>query len=252
MDQVRVRKDVVYAEAGGSSLKLDLYQPPGSSPPVIVLIHDEEPGDALDTSKDWGEFTSYGRLLAASGMAAVTFTHRSSQGGLKLYEAAADVDDLIKYVRAHASDLGVDGDRIGVWAFSAGAAYGVRAALDGPPPFVRCVVAYYGALDLSRLRDRIPRKVLNDTLKMFSPIEYLGIRPERLPPILVMRADLDLPAINSSIDRFVEEARARGVTVQLLSHARGHHAFDVLDDDPRSAEILGDTIAFIANRLGVK
>jgi len=256
MDQVLVRKDIVYGEAGGSPLKLDLYRPAGSAaggaPPVVVLIHDDPPSDPPKAAKEWEASTSYGRLLAASGMAAVAFDHRSSEGGLKLYDAARDVDDLIKYLRGHASDLGIDRDRIAVWAFSAATPYGVRAAMDGPPPFVKCIVAYYGPLDLGGFRDKIPKRVLNDTLKMFSPIEYLDGRPEKLPPILVMRADLDLPAINSSIDRFVEEARARGVKVQLLSHPRGHHAFDLQDDDPRSAEILSETMAFVASRLGVK
>jgi len=255
MDQALIRKDRSYGKSEGFPLKMDLYQPAsfktGDRTPAVVLIHGDAPNEVLRNAKEWGVFTSYGRLIAASGMAAVTFNHRSAEGGMKIHDAAADVDALLKYVRGHAADLGVDADRICIWVFSAGGPYGLRAAMEGPPPFVRCIVSYYALMDLQRLRDRIPRQVLDDTLKVFSPIEYLKLYAKRLPPMLVMKADLDTPAINGAIDRFVVEARAQGAGVELLIHPAGRHAFDTLDDDPKSAAIIRETLEFVAKNLGV-
>jgi len=254
MDSVTIRKDIEYALAGKDPLRMDLYQPAsvgsGGRSPAVILVHGDAPDEVVGTAKDWGFFTSYGRIIAASGMAAITFNHRSSAGGPKLHEAARDVDALVTYVRGHAADLGIDPDRIGVWVFSAGGPYGLRAAMDGPPPFVRAIVAYYTPMDLRPMRARIPRRVLDDTLREFSPIESLKIFASKMPPILIAKAGLDDPAINDSIDAFVAEARARGVGVELLDHPSGHHAFDLLDDAPRTREIVAATLVFLRRNLG--
>jgi len=91
-------------------------------------------------------FTSYGRLLAASGFVAVTFNHGFS-GPERLLDAAADVDGAIAHVRANADELGIDPDRIALWAFSGGGPF-LSAAMRDRPPFVRALVAFYAILDL--------------------------------------------------------------------------------------------------------
>jgi acetyl esterase/lipase len=256
MEEAKVRREIAYAERGGDSLKLDLYQPAaegtGAGFPVVILVHGDAPPDAVRNAKDWGLLTSYGKLIAASGMAAVTFNHRSSEEGVRIYDAERDVADLIRYVRAHAADLGVDPGRVAVWTFSSSASYGMSAAMSDDPSWLRCLVAYYGAMDLPALRKRFPRRVLDDTLRAFSPRELLRSHPGRLPPILVTRADLDAPDLKEGVDRFVEDARARGVDVTLLTHPNGRPSFDLLDDDPKSAAIVRETLAFVAKSLGVK
>ena len=67
--------------------------------------------------------------------------------------------------------------------------------------------------------------------------------------MLVARAGLDRPVFNDAIDRFVAEAVQRGATIELLTHPRGQHGFDVLDDDDRSREIVARTLAFMSWHL---
>src|SRR5207244_12723022 len=99
MDDVVVRPDIPYRR--DPVLHCDLYLPPRDGPhPCAVFVHGDGPPDALENAKDWGQYTSWGRLSAASGMAAVTFNHRSTEGRTNLDEAAPHVDALGDFCRA--------------------------------------------------------------------------------------------------------------------------------------------------------
>src|SRR5690349_11067947 len=83
MDAVAVQRDLVYAlrvepgHTGETPLHMDVYTPTSAAAPapgVVVLVHGG-PVPRLG-AKNLGVFRSYGELLAASGMAAVTFDHR--------------------------------------------------------------------------------------------------------------------------------------------------------------------------------
>ncbi|HEX2060555.1 MAG TPA: hypothetical protein VHK90_07430, partial [Thermoanaerobaculia bacterium] len=66
MDNVDVRKNIRY----DGELTFDLYRPPNSSAalPVVVFIN----GVGRPDLKEWGQYTSWPRLVAARGIAAVT------------------------------------------------------------------------------------------------------------------------------------------------------------------------------------
>src|SRR5260370_31441016 len=78
MDRVKVRKDIVYKKTDDPNMKMDVYTPPGLGPgeqrPAVILLHGGAP--TRFQPKEWGFYQSWGRLVAASGMAAVTFTSR--------------------------------------------------------------------------------------------------------------------------------------------------------------------------------
>jgi dienelactone hydrolase len=250
MADVDVRSDLVYKTVGGRDLLFDLYRPRSCDRalPVVVFVHGDGPPEVLADAKDWGQYTSWGRLVAASGLAGVTFNHRSTLGGIELREAASDVDDLISRVREAADELGVDPNRLCIWTCSAGGPIGMRAALRGDE-HVRCAVCFYGMLDLRHLRDQMPEAVADEVLEEFSPVCHLARGGNGVPPLLVARAGLDRPAFNEAIDRFASEAVQRGATVDLLTHPGGRHGFDVLDDDDRSREIVARTLAFMTWHL---
>jgi hypothetical protein len=48
----------------------------------------------------------------------------------------------------------------------------------------------------------------------------------------------------------VQEALARNVSIEVMNHPQGRHGFDILDDNPRSREIIGRAIEFLKARLG--
>ncbi|HKC23293.1 MAG TPA: alpha/beta hydrolase [Thermoanaerobaculia bacterium] len=237
MEDVEIRRDLTYATADGTPLGMDVYRPAeagGTRLPAVVLIH----GGPIPVvgAKRMGVFTSYGRLLAASGFVAVTFNHRFLAPE-RLLDAAADVEAATSYVRGQAGELGVDENRLAFWAFSGGGPL-LSLALRGAPSYVRALVAYYAALEL-----------IDETRRDLSPIHHLRAEAGRVPPILVARAGLDQPSLNAGIDRFVQEALATNACVDVLNHPAGRHGFDILDDDARSREIIARTVEFLRLRL---
>jgi acetyl esterase/lipase len=252
MDRTAVRRDIVYRTAGETSdqtaLLMDVYRPGGSEKtrlPAVVLIHGGPVPNA--SPKDWGVFTSYGRLLAASGFAAVTFNHGFS-GPERLLDAAADVDGAIANVRADADGLGIDPDRIALWAFSGGGPF-LSAAMRDRPPFVRALVAFYAILDLRAKPPGASAAVTDEMRRDFSPLVHLGTEGTGMAPIFIARAGLDHPLLNGPMDRFIQEALARNLTLEVMNHATGRHGFDILDDDARSREIIARTLDYLKARL---
>ena len=157
--------------------------------------------------------------------------------------------DLMEYVRANAEEFGIDPDRLCVWVFSAGMPIGTWAAMHDAPPYVRCIVAYYGVMDLHSVRDRLPPDIPEEVLDEFSALRHLREHPHELAPIFIAKAGLDRPGLNASIDLFVDEARRLNARVELMVHETGRHAFDVLDDDERSREIIERTLKFIKENV---
>lgn len=254
MNRVRVRKNLTYKRVGGAELKMDVYSPvskrqSGHRPAVIFIHGGRIPPNLSTTPKEWGAYVSFGQLVAASGFVGVTFNHRF-YAWESLGDSQSDVMDLIAYVREHAAELGVDRDRIVLWAVSAGGIF-LSQPLRDRPHYIQCLVGYYAELDLQGERQSAPPSVTDEMLREFSPVYHLSKPTEGanasqgVPPIFIARASLDDASLNAGLDRFVQVALSRNVTLDLANHATGHHGFDVEDDNDRSREIIKRTIEFI-------
>lgn len=251
MEQLAARKDLVYKQAGASTLMMDVWSPRQPGPrPAIVFVHGGPiPGNLRTQPKDWGIYISYGQLAAASGLVGVTFNHRL-YGLDRVADAQADLVDLVAHLRADAAKYGIDRDRICLWAFSGGGPL-LSAAFDGGLPGVRCVVSFYGLLDRRPERADTPAAISDEVLQQLSPV-YHVTAGHRVPPMLIGRAGNDAPQINATVDAFVREAKVRNAPVQVIEHPTGHHGFDALDDDNRSREIIAAAIRFIAEQLAAR
>ncbi len=251
MEQSRVDKNRAYKTVEGMNLLLDVYYPAdlrdGELRGAVVFVHGLGAAELVKHIKDSGQYVSWGQLIAAGDLIAVTFNHRSPDEHLSLSDVAGDVDDLVKYVREHSEELQIDGDRLAIWAGSAGVPLGVRAALSGNPAFVKCLVTYYGPLDLQPLR--AAWELTEDDVHEFSARSYLK-HDESLPPMLIAKAGLDYPVLNASIDHFIKEASEKNVALDYMVHPGGQHAFDILDDVERSREIIKRTLEFFKTHLG--
>ena len=247
MTRVKVTKNLIYKRASGEELKMDVYSPPDARRarrPAVIFIHGGRiPRNLLTTPKDWGAYISLGQLVAASGFISVTFNHRFYTWE-SLRDSQSDVMDLISYIRDNAESLGIDKDRIILWALSAGGIF-LSQPLQQPHPYIRSIVAYYPELDLQNQRKAAPASVTDETLREFSPVHHLGNKEKNVPPLFIARAGLDDAELNAGIDRFVQLALSRNLTVDVVNHATGHHAFDIEDDNERSREIIKRTIEFI-------
>ncbi|HYE15452.1 MAG TPA: hypothetical protein VD968_13500 [Pyrinomonadaceae bacterium] len=218
-DKVEVRRDVTYKTEGDTTLKLDLYLPPGTADgarlPVVVFINgvgDPPANSGTPRVKEWGQYTSWPRLAAASGMAAVTYESRGT-------EADADADDLLDYLRKNAAALKIDENRLSIWACSANVRAGLSAAMQPGRSYVKSAVFYYGFMGLPAVRADVP--------------------------IFIARAGYDNLQLNNTLDAYVRRALEAEAQVTLVNYADGQHAFDVRDDTERSREIIRQTLDFI-------
>lgn len=249
MEDAEVRRDLVYRTLeDGTELTMDVYLPPGLADgerrPGVVFVHGGPvPMEMWPAIKGWGIYTSYGRLIAASGLVGITFNHRFLSME-RIEDTAASVAAACERVRAQAGSFHLDPDRLGVWAFSGGGPF-LGPLLLEKPAWVRCLVSYYAMLDLRPLREQIPGELSDEVLERFSPVACLPGEAFDGPPILIARAGLDRPWLNATADAFVARALAANATLDVLNHPRGQHGFDILDDDDRSREILARTIGFL-------
>jgi acetyl esterase/lipase len=253
MDDVAVRRGIAYRGAGGPVM--DVYAPPGLAAgerrPGVLFIHGGPlaPGFPLPPT-EWGVFRGYGALAAASGWIGVTFSHRFT-GFDQLDQAGEDVAAAITYVGEHAADLGVDGNRLALWAFSGGGGL-LAQALRVPAPQVRCLVGYYPVLDLRPLA-KVPgigERVDPETLRRYSALAAVEEADALTTPLLLARAGQDSPSLNAQLDAFVAAALAKNAPLDLLNHPAGRHSFDTLDDDARTHAIIQHTLGFLRECLG--
>jgi acetyl esterase/lipase len=244
MADVGVVSDVVYKVADDEALVFDVYTPVEEAPeagyPLVIITAGDTPPPPFTLPKDWRVYQDWGRLMAASGMVAVVGGHRIAvPQPANRANALEDIQDMIAYVRDHASEYNINPDKLCIMAFSAQVPPAMVAALQGTPDYVACAVAYYGVMELP-----------GNVYKPYSPVNFIETEPvEELPSILLAKAGFDAARINFSIEKFVEIAEERGADLTLLEHPEGQHAFDLRDDDDTSRAIMADTIAFLQAHL---
>jgi len=156
---VKVRRNLEYAQAGGQSLRLDIYSPrhPAGKLPVVVWIH----GGAWNSgSKD---FCPIG-FMAAQNLAIVSMDYRLDTVApfpAQLYDCKA----VIRWLRANAEKFNLDENHIGIFGASAGGHLALLLATTADQPQlegevggnlgfssrVQCVCAFYPPTDLNRL-----------------------------------------------------------------------------------------------------
>src|SRR4029453_19452844 len=119
--------------------------PEAENRPAVIFLHGGAKTDYAP--KDWGIYTTWGRLIAASGFIGVTFTHRLGYPDAALEKGAADVRDAINYVRANADKYHIAKEQICLAAYSAGGPL-LTVAMRGDMPFVRCLVGFYAFMDI--------------------------------------------------------------------------------------------------------
>jgi acetyl esterase/lipase len=249
MDAVQVTKDLRYAERAEPHLAMDVYRPPGlgadDARPAAIFIHGGGPPGA--PMKEMGIYTSYGRLVAAQGLVAVTFTHRLSFPKTMIAQGGADVADAVAYVRAHAAELNIDAQRLCLVAFSAGGPM-LAPYLRDAPEYVRGLVGLYPILEVE---DAAAHRAAETpaVLAAWSPLRQLAL-PGRKPPMFLARAGADeISQLLDGLDRFVAEALRCDYPLTVANNPGAPHGFDIGEATPRTLEILEAMFAFLRRRL---
>jgi acetyl esterase/lipase len=107
-----VRRDIVFGEVDGQKLALDLYLPAKQRPPLIVWVHGGGWGAGSKADMPLGH-------LVPEGFAIASVDYRLS--GVAPFPAQAhDIKAALRFLRAKASELGINADRIAIAGASAG------------------------------------------------------------------------------------------------------------------------------------
>jgi hypothetical protein len=217
---VVVNRGVVYGPpaSDGHARILNVYLPPApSAPPPVVLFVFGRPDPGARTllgcaMSEMACYDDWARLVAASGMGAVTYTTGD--------DPVADAGAVRAHLRERSEELGIDASRVGLWACSGN----MPAALDllgsRPGGFARAALLY----------------------------GYM--REVELPgdiPLLVVRAGRDaVEGINPSIDEFVAGALRRNLRLTVVNHPAAPHAFDLEDDSDATRAVVRDILRFLS------
>ncbi len=227
---------------------MDLYYPPDArldarTPAVVIVAGFPDPGFQRFVGcrfKEMGSSVSWGRLIAASGMVAITYTNR---------RPAADFDALCEHVGHHAASLGIDAERIGIWASSGNVPLALSALLKSAQIRPSCAAFLYGyMLDLEASTG------VADAAKTFGFANpCAGKSVEDLAgdiPLFIARAGRDeTPGLNESLDRFVGHALGVNLPLTVVNLPDAPHAFDLVSDGATTRDAVGQVLGFLRTTL---
>jgi dienelactone hydrolase len=226
-------------------LTMDVYYPPnwqpGSRLPAVLMAN------SFPLSAEFGKcgrncysYPSWGRLIAANGLIAVTYDTKY----------ANDLEALAKYVRANGVDLGIDGDRLGVMGVSSDAPLAESFAYQEGRDYVKFGVFYYGYL---LAPDNFMRDAYNALCYQINcyGAELPDVKQLRVDlPVFVVRCGNDEDFNKEPVDRFAQLATKTGVPLTFVRFDEGSHVFDTLEGSTgqvrvKAAEIVKQTLEFM-------
>ncbi len=123
--------DVVFSQAGGEELKMQIIAPwwdrGGKEVPAYPLVVFVQ-GSAWTFPGVWYQIPQLSEL-ARKGYVVATITHRNSMEGHPFPACLQDVKTAIRFLRKNAPLYGIDAERVGLWGTSSGANLSLLAAM---------------------------------------------------------------------------------------------------------------------------
>ncbi|MGH9456101.1 MAG: alpha/beta hydrolase fold domain-containing protein [Thermoanaerobaculia bacterium] len=262
--EVVASRDIVYASPGGRELRLDLYHPrrKEGQAPGIIFLHG---GGWL-----WGSHRDMRDLaarVAARGFVTATVEYRLAQE--RIYPAAVDdAKAAVRWMRANADRLGIDGNAIGISGISAGGHLAALVAVTGDRSYfveadryrdvsaaVQAAAPIAGVVDMPAQDRRDP----------YSPAIFLGSTPNErpelwrdasptnhvtrsAPPFLFLHGTEDELVAIGEAEEMASRLRAAGVAAEVYAAKGGDH--DFIHHQPWREPAVERLIAFFESVLG--
>lgn len=264
-NQPPVENDVVYGEAGGQKLLLDVYQPTveGKNRPAIILVH----GGGW-SGGDKKEFADLGKGLAGQGYVAFSIDYRLATAEANKYPAQLDdTQRAVRWIRANADKYGVDPKRLGAVGDSAGghlvALLGTRDTRDNSDlalahysSRVQCVVDMFGPTDFTAQEPLSPvgmsilvnflgktPQAAPDLYRAASPINYVD---KTSAPFLIFHGTADPLVPIAQSQRLYDALRKAGVEATFVKFEGEGHGFQKPEN---IATLVKDSLAFFKLHL---
>jgi hypothetical protein len=245
MDSVTHRRDMPFPGADGEPLLMDLFVPVGnrSNWPAVVIVSGYPDSGVTRifgrSFREMGATVSWARLIAASGLVAIAATNRRPE---------LDAHALMTHLAANGRALGIDPDRVGVFASSGNSVVALSMLMgQGVPP--RCAALLFPYLmDLGDDRAVVTAA---STFGFVNSTAGRGVRDLATgTPLFLARAGKDqMPGLNQSMDRFIAAALAANLPLTVVNHSTGPHAADLFDPGDATQRVIQATLGFLVNHL---
>jgi len=262
--QIEVRGDVSFLEPSRTE-KLDLYLPKnrkaGEKSPAVLLIHG---GGWKEGDKRQAREIEFGMTLAENGFVAASINYALRSAG-KFPQNLQDCKNGIRYLRAHADELGIDPERISVMGGSAGGHLALLVAytadqsnLAPSQPYpgvsdkVSSVVDFYGISNLATRKETDPNgkplkiEPLDSTTqsifgstpedwKKASPVTYVK---RDVPPTLILHGKKDTTVDSDQSQELADALKKAGATYEIIWLPNAPHSFSFQYAVPKSKKPL--------------
>jgi dienelactone hydrolase len=244
MKDVIVKKDIPYLKTADSALKMDVYYPPKfdfkRKIPAIVFVFGYTNEGQLKTAKHqlrtWSPYTSWCKVIAASGMAAIVYETINPEN---------DIKSLIQYINSNTDNLNIDVNKIGAYSCSANTPTEIAYVLNDSNCIFKCAVVYYGIFLTADFKYISTIDTLSQNMGFVTPRLSEPTSWNSKVPLLIVHAGKDfVPHTNESLTSFVEKAIIQNIPITLMIHSNGVHGFDIYTDNESTRQIIKNTLEF--------
>ena len=225
-----VKKEIVYKTAGDVQLKLHVFEPKDrprqKQLPAIVFFF----GGGWNGGTP-SQFFPQSDYLASRGMVAISAEYRTKKdGGATPFECVNDAKSAMRYVRAHAAELGIDPEKLAAGGGSAGghlaAATGTLEGLE-PEGEDTSISSRPNAMVLfNPVYDNGPggygHSRVGDRYREISPLHNLG---PHTPPAVVFFGTEEKLVPRATAERFKAEMEKLGIRSDLHFYEGQPHGF---------------------------
>ena len=240
--RVSIKEGIVIGEGDGRSLEADIFLPPLEEKyrPAVLFIHG---GGWIEG--DRSQLRGYGILLARLGFVCMCNSYRLSNESIWPAQIQ-DVNCAIRYLRANATDLGLDPDRIGVSGNSAGGHLSLMAAATNYDQIfegeggnnevsseIKAVCAIYPPTTIRQLEMVNPlenaflmlmgKEAKKEDYDKASPLNYVT---EDYPPCMLIHGSTDSVVRLKDSTKFYEKLIEFNRPASLHIFSEEEHAFD--------------------------